>query len=215
MVREGFLVSGIYPVDVYAILSGWSGWSLIEKEKAEELISLLSTLTEIAKIRGKVTDVEIEECMGHLIEFESNTRKSDSCAMNHGRCLWTNNDTVIAAYRDKVAVDVQKGVELDNRNMEKEWRMMMPDRAASEDKRMAARAASLVVDTETVGVPGKKVRQYRCSNSLCTTSASAVIRRGWTKCKTKGCSQAFCADCTEVSLQHQNICGDSSRNEMV
>ena len=49
------------------------------------MISLLPTLTEIAKIRGKVTDVEIEECMGHLIEFESNTRKSDSCAMNHGR----------------------------------------------------------------------------------------------------------------------------------
>ena len=115
MVREGILVSEIYPVDVYAILSGWSGWSLIDKEKAEELISLLSTLTEIAKIRGKVTDVEIEECMGHLIEFESNTRKSDSCAMNHGRCLWTNNDTVIAAYRDKVAADVQKGVELGGR----------------------------------------------------------------------------------------------------
>ena len=65
MVREGFRISGIYSVDVSAILSGWSGWSLLEKEKAEESISLLPMLTEIAKIKGKVTDMEIEECMGH------------------------------------------------------------------------------------------------------------------------------------------------------
>ena len=215
MVREGFRISGIYPVDVSAILSGWSGWSLLEKEKAEELMSLLPTLTEIAKIKGKVTDMEIEECMGHLIKFEIETRKSDNCAMNHGRCLWTNNESIITTYRNKVEADVQKGVELDNKKMEKEWRLAMPERAASEDKKVAARAASLVVDNDIVGIPGKKPRQYRCSNSLCSTSATAIVKRGWMKCKTKGCSQAFCMDCTDISLQHQNIRGDNSRNEMV
>ena len=39
LVKEGFRISGIYPVDVHAILSGWSGWSLFNKDKAEELWS--------------------------------------------------------------------------------------------------------------------------------------------------------------------------------
>ena len=87
MVREGFRLSGIYPSDVNAILSDWSGWSLLDKDKAEELLSLLPTLTDIAKAKGKVTDGEIEECMSHLISFESESRKADGCAMNHERCL--------------------------------------------------------------------------------------------------------------------------------
>ena len=87
MIEEGFRVSGIYPVDNHAILSGWCGWSLCSKVKAEEIISLLPTLTEIVKINGRVTDDEIEACMGHIIDFDPNTRKSNSCALNHGRCV--------------------------------------------------------------------------------------------------------------------------------
>ena len=215
MVREGFRLSGIYPVNVHAILSGWSGWSLIDKEKAEELVSLLPKLTSIARAKGKVTDGKIEECMGHLIQFGSESRKSDSCAMNHGRCLWTNNETVVEQHQNKVAAEEQKGVDMDNKQMEKEWRIEMPEGAASEDKKVAARAAALVVETDSTTLPAKKARHYRCSNSLCSTSASAVVKRGWKKCQKKGCSQAFCTNCDAILLQHQNICGDSSRNEMV
>ena len=135
MVREGFRISGIYPVNVNAILSGWSGWSLLKKEKAEELISLLPILTNIARLKGRVTDGEIEECMGHLIQFDSATRKQDSCAMDHGRCLSTNNESVVTAFRNKSAAEEQKGIETDNRRMEKEWREEMPDRATAEDKK--------------------------------------------------------------------------------
>ena len=215
MVREGFRLSGIYPLDVNAILSGWSGWSLLDKDKAEELLSLLPTLTDIAKAKGKVTDGEIEECMSHLISFESESRKADGCAMNHGRCLWTNNEAVVTAFQEKSAAEEQKGIDTDNRNMEKEWRIAMPERAASEDKKVAARAAAFVVETDSITVPAKKARHYRCSNSLCSSSATAVVRRGWMKCQTKGCSQVFCTDCDEILLQHKNICGNSSRNAMV
>ena len=215
MVKEGFRISGIYPVDVHAILSGWSGWSLFNKDKAEELVNLLPTLTNIARLNGKVTDSEIEECMGHLMQFEDDTRKQDGCAMNHGRCLWTNNETVVTTYKNKAAAEDQKAVEMDNRRMEKEWRIEMPERAASEDKRVAARAAPVVVETDSTAVPAKKARHYRCSNSLCSSSASAVVRRGWVKCQTKGCSQIFCTDCHEILLQHQNICCNNSRNAMV
>ena len=215
MVREGFRISGIYPVDVHAILSGWSGWSLLDKEKAEKLVSLLPKLTNIAKLNGKVTDGEIEECMSHLMDFEDGTRKQDSCAMNHGRCLWTNNETVVSNYKNKTAAEEQKAVEMDNRRMEKEWRSEMPERAASEDKRVAARASTHVVESVSITLPAKKARHYRCSNTLCSTSASALVKRGWMKCQTKGCSQAFCTNCNEILLQHQNICGNSSRTAIV
>ena len=91
----------------------------------------------------------------------------------------------------------------------------MPERTASEDKKVAARAAAFVVETDSITVPAKKARHYRCSNSLCSSSATAVVRRGWMKCQTKGCSQVFCTDCDEILLQHKNICGNSSRDAMV
>lgn len=215
MVKEGFRISGIYPVDVQAILSGWSGWSLFDKDNAEELVSLLPTLTNIARLNGKVTDSEIEGCMGHLMQFDEDTRKQDGCAMNHGRCLWTNNETVVTAYQDKTTAEEQKAIDVDNRRMEKEWRIEMPERAASEDKKVSARASTTVVGTEAITLPVKKARLFRCSNSLCSTSASAVVRRGWMKCQTKGCSLVFCTNCNEMLLQHQNICGNTSHNVMV
>lgn len=152
-----------------------------------------------------MTDGEIEECMSHLIHFEIESRKADGCVMNHGRCLWTNNEAVVTAYQEKVAGEELKGVDMDNRNMEREWRTAMPERAASEDKRVAARAVPLVLETDLITVPAKKARHYRCSNSLCSSSASAVVRRGWFNGQTKGCSQVFFGNIKTVVKFHDRL----------
>ena len=171
MVKEGFRISGIYPIDNDAILSGWSGWSLCNKETADEVIELIPKLTAIVKTNGRVTDNEIEECMGHLLEFDEDSRKADDCALNHGRCLWTNNEKVVETYSEKLQVDAQKKVDKDNMAIDKEKRLFSPDRAASEGNQVRP----LSNDTPNVGEAGevvtKRARLYRCSNSSCTTTA--------------------------------------------
>ena len=89
MVCKGFELSGIYPVNQNTILSKWCGWRKCTKE--EGVIDRLPLLATMVKSRGRVTDTEIEECMDGLLTFNSSTRKKDTCALNHGRCLWTNN----------------------------------------------------------------------------------------------------------------------------
>ena len=95
-------------------------------------------LTEIAKQNGRVTDVEIEKCMEGILEFDPTTRKSDDIALNHSRCLWTNNSRVTESNRQKTLDVVMKGVARDNILMEKEFRMQNPDEAAAEDARNSA-----------------------------------------------------------------------------
>lgn len=140
MVKEGFRISGIFPIDNDAILSGWSGWSLCSKETADEVIELLPNLTAIVQVNGRVTDSEIEECMGHLLQFDENTRKADNCALNHGRCLWTNNEKVVNTYNEKLLLEAQKKADKENKEIEKGRRLFSPDRDASEDNLMRSRS---------------------------------------------------------------------------
>ena len=53
--------------------------------------------------------------MGHIIDFDSDTRKSDNCAINHGRYIWTNNEKIIKAHKLKIIADMHKNIEKDNR----------------------------------------------------------------------------------------------------
>jgi hypothetical protein len=214
MIQEGFKISGIYPIDNEAILSGWSGWSLCNKVKTDELISLLPTLTEIVKIRGRVTDDEIESCMGHLIDFDEGTKKLDNCPMNHGRCVWTNNGKIIETYEAKKKADMEKNIEKDNRAMLKEWRLQQPERAASEDKRVKARNSAAVTASPST-LPTKKARQLRCGNSGCRASGLAVDRGQWIKCKTKKCALIFCANCRNIAEEHERICRKGIRADEV
>lgn len=131
----GFKISGIYPVDINAILSGWSGWSLCSKETAEDVIRLLPTLTEIVQVNGRVTDGEIKACMGHLLKFDAESRKLDDCAMNHGRCLWTNNDNIIAMYKTKQEAEIQKKLDKENRAVQKKLVLQLPDDAEPVEKK--------------------------------------------------------------------------------
>ena len=41
---------------------------------------------------------------GHLLEFNDSSRKSDDCAINHGRCLWIKNPEFMTAQSLKEAV---------------------------------------------------------------------------------------------------------------
>ena len=206
MVKEGFRISGIYPIDNDAILSGWSGWSLCSKAIGDEVIELLPNLTAIVKVNGRVTDNEIEQCMGHLIEFDEDSRKADNCALNHGRCLWTNNEQVINTYNEKLLVEAQKKADEDNKALEKEKRLFSPDRAVSEKNLIRPRSNYTPGAGEAEEIVVKKARLYRCSNSCCTSTAHTAGRREWKKCNKKGCGLAFCISCETAWSQHEEIC---------
>jgi hypothetical protein len=206
MVKEGFRISGIFPIDNDAILSGWSGWSLCSKETADEVIELLPNLTAIVQVNGRVTDSEIEECMGHLLQFDENTRKADNCALNHGRCLWTNNEKVVNTYNEKLLLEAQKKADKENKEIEKGRRLFSPDRDASEDNLMRSRSNDVPDVSEAGENVVKRARLYRCSNSSCRTTAFTAGRREWKRCKKKGCGLAFCVSCETALSEHQYIC---------
>lgn len=56
MVREGYKISGIFPININTIMSGWSGWTLCPRPKASEVLARIPSLVEIAKQKGRVTD---------------------------------------------------------------------------------------------------------------------------------------------------------------
>ena len=97
VVRDGYRIAGIWPVDHGKILSGWAGWAKLTTAVADEVLSKLPGLTELAR-KGRLLDSEIEAPFEGLLEFDPLSRKSDDCPWNHVRCLWANNDAVIAAY---------------------------------------------------------------------------------------------------------------------
>lgn len=211
MIKAGYIISEIYPVDNNEILAGWSGWSFLSKEKGDDIIRLLPTLTDIVKVNGRVTDGAMAECMGHVIDFDVATRKSNDCAMNHGRCLWTNNINVVYSYKARQAAVMNKGIIRDNKQMEAEWRLNSPKRAASWDKRVRDRSGIVSETAETR--PAKRHRQFRCSNSGCKLSANTIERRLWSKCKSKTCALFFCPNCIASLTTHQDICDKSVRSD--
>ena len=116
------------------------GWSQCSTETADRIIELLPKLTEILKVNGRVRDGEIEQCMGHLLKFDEDSRNADNCALNHGWCLWTNNDKVVNTYNEKQLLDAQKKFNKDNRANEKEKRLFSPDRAVPVDNHVRPRS---------------------------------------------------------------------------
>ena len=97
VVRDGYRIAGIWPVDYAVIMSGWAGWSKLTTAVADKVLSKLPGLIDLAR-EGRLFDSEIEAPFEGLLQFYPATRKSDDCARNHTRCLWTNNDAVVAAY---------------------------------------------------------------------------------------------------------------------
>ena len=60
------------------------------------MLGNIPELTLLAK-KGHLFDSEIEREIGHLLEFDDSSRKSDDCAINHGRCSWINNPQFMTA----------------------------------------------------------------------------------------------------------------------
>lgn len=93
--------------------------------------------------------------MGHLLEFDEDSRKADNCALNHRRCLWTNNDKVVNTYNEK-----QKKIDKDNRAIEREKRLFSPDRAVPVDNHVRPRSDGDPQVGEAGEVVSKKARLY-------------------------------------------------------
>lgn len=207
MVREGFVISGVYPVVKETILSQWCGWSLCTKQQAEDVLSALPTLTTIAKDKGRITDQEIEDCMGDILDFDPALRKLDSCPLNHARCVWTNNDAVIAEFQLKREDDTRKVMARDEVKKKKQWKKDFPAEAAAEIKRVKLAAAS---ELSPSVLAARQEKTVKCSNSSCNKRGTKLERnkeaKKWTGCRKKGCTLLFCETCIEVSKQHQSIC---------
>jgi hypothetical protein len=213
MVCKGFELSGIYPVNQNIILSKWCGWSRCTEADGLAVIGRLPLLGTMVQLRGRVTDDEIEGCMAGLLTFNSSTRKKDTCAINHGRCLWTNNKVVVDAYKAKRERDDEIYTDKQNIEMIKQWRLEDPEAAARDDALVLARAQSSAVPSSaqdpvaaplTASTTAKRPR--KCSNPYCNKTGTKLETKDWTGCSTRNCTLLFCESCSDNSLQHQSIC---------
>ena len=139
MVSKGVEIAGIYPLDQVRMISKWSGWRTSSKQTGLDVVGKLPLLTNIAKQRGRILDGEIEACLEGILSFDAATRKSDDCALNHSRFLWTNNSAVVDNFSAKRQCEMVSAVDKDNTTMEKEWRRDNVEEAALEDARVRAR----------------------------------------------------------------------------
>lgn len=213
MVCKGFELSGIFPVNQNTILSKWCGWGKCTQAEGVAVIDRLSSLATIVQIRGRVTDTEIEDCMDGLLTFNSSTRKKDDCALNHGRCLWSNNKAVIDAYKAKCDAKNELYTDKENKEMIKQWRLEDPEAAAEDDALELARTQSSALPLPTqdpvatpLAAPTPPRRPRKCSNPYCNKTGTKSERKDWTGCTRRSCSLLFCETCKDNSLQHQRIC---------
>ena len=210
VVIDGYKKSGIWPVDNNAIMSGWSGWSKLNSTVAVQVLQKIPQLTLLAK-KGRLFDLEIEREIGDLLEFDDSSRKADDCAINHGRCIWTNHPEVMMAESLKETEAEMEEIRRDNATMEKEWRANNPVEAAEDDARVARRNSPIDGSSTAAAVAAPLPAQstgIKCSNPLCATRGDKNTRKAWTGCRKKKCRNLFCTlpDCVIMSGHHQTIC---------
>lgn len=140
--------------------------------------------------------------MGHVLQFDPESRKSDDCAMNHGRCLWTNNENIISIYKAKEAAEIQKTKDKENRAIQRNLKLQSPDGAEPVEKKKRARSSTSSTGSELITV--KKPRTVRCSNSSCRSSVPMAEKINWTKCGSKGCNLIFCDKCGDSLRKHRD-----------
>ena len=206
VVRDGYRIAGIWPVDHAVIMSGWAGWSKLTTAVADKVLSKLPGLIDLAQ-KGRLFDSEIEAPFEGLLQFDPATRKSDDCAWNHTRCLWTNNDAVVAAYISRCNETEEEQIRKENASKEKEWRLEFPLEAAAEDARVQLKDNPELVANAAV----KVAPRYSCSNPGCHITGTAKERRQWSSCKQRKpskCRLLFCPaeSCAEIFADHKLIC---------
>ena len=214
MVSKGFEIAGIYPLDQVRMLSKWSGWRTCTTQTGLDVVGKLPLLTNIAKQRGRILDGEMEACLEGILTFDAATRKSDDCALNHSRCLWTNNSAVVEKFSAKRQSEMVSAVEKDNARMEMEWRRDNVEEAALEDARVRARdhpqpqpvEGDLPVALEAPLLPAVQPKTTKCSNPLCIVTGSKLQRKEWTRCTIKICRLLFCENCIDTAASHSSVC---------
>ena len=206
-VRDGFSKSGIWPLDISIIMSGWAGWSQVPLSTAKIVLDRIPDLAILAR-KGRLYDAEIERPFADLLTFDPDQRKSDTCAINHGRCIWINNPIVMESYREKLLAREMEEVEKDNEFMHRQFREEHPDEAAADDAMVRNRHLPDAIDENADVVVPLPQKMMRCGNANCVASATAAVRKFWTGCRKKKCRLLFCNEvaCAAMSTQHQAIC---------
>lgn len=204
VVMEGYRKSGIWPLDHSIIMSGWSGWSSVTSVRAKQIIDIIPELAILAR-KGRLFDSEIELPLRQLIDFDPSHRKADDCAINHGRCIWTNNEEVVLQYRERCSQDELEQIRKDNALMEREWRIENPLAAADEDAKYARRNLPQLPEVEVAMLAEKMTG---CSNPGCTLTGTKDDRRSWFGCRKKRCRLLFCPEdnCVIMFKSHKTIC---------
>lgn len=79
--RNAWKRSGMVPIDLNQIMSGWAGWA-DPTESAEEVIRRLYTLAPACLSKGTLEDEDLERHMDGIpgVEFDPSTRLKFECA---------------------------------------------------------------------------------------------------------------------------------------
>lgn len=197
-------------------MSGWSLLSKLPSAVARKVLEELPDLEVLAR-KGRLFYSEIKEPLEDIIDFNDCSRKSDTCAINHSRCLWTNHPKVMAA---QLANMSEVKLERVWKEDAKKLRLLKKEFTAERREQNAVIAGgNLLQDSVSKLSQGAPMDAalpplpppppgIKCSNPVFSTRGTKADRKSWTGCRKIKCRNLFCLspECNIMSAHHQGKC---------
>jgi hypothetical protein len=196
--QHGWQLAGFCPPSYPTILSLCSAWGELGATQAQGIFSAIPPLVEIVRLRGELTDTEIQDAVGDAFDFGPPT-VNPLGAVNRRRSLWGNNEGFLAAYKAQKEAQVLARQEAQHKREER----------AANKKRKAEKAA----DKENKPPSAKRtkvtaVAASSCANPVCPAVWSKESDAGqkWRGCD--HCDSWFCPKpgCQGLISKHESIC---------
>jgi hypothetical protein len=185
--QQGWQLAGMCPLSCETILSHCPDWKTLRTSDANRVLAAIPSLTELARLKGELTDDEIQAAIGGAVDLGPSI-VNPLGAVNRRRCVWGNNEGFVAAYAAKKAAEAQAKVVAQQKR---------DDRAAAK-KRKAEQAA----DKENTPPPKTRSKMAiaavsRCSNPECLVpwrdkSANLAVWLGCDFCDLWFCPKPAC-----------------------
>jgi len=198
--QHGWQLAGVSPLSCSTILSHCPGWQTLRTSEANRVLAAIPSLTELVRLKGELTDVEIQAAIGGAVDFGPPVIKPFG-AVNRRRCVWGNNKGFVVAYASKKQAEAQAKVVLQQKRDDKAAAMKRKaEQAADKENKPPSKKRSKVTAAAV----------SRCSNPDCLVlwCAKSVNPAVWLGCDF--CPLWFCPkpECKAMFGRHEAKCSN-------
>ena len=196
--QHGWRLSGICPLSFSTVLSHCPMWGTLPTSKADDVLAAILPLAEIVRLKGELTDSEIQAAVGGSVDLGPD-KVNPMGPVNRRRCVWGNNAGFLASYAKKKEAEEQA----------KQATQQKRDIRAAAKKRKASSAS------HKENKPPPKTRAKPtvsaptvCSNPVCLVPFNEKLSSAskWLRCEF--CCHSFCTKsaCKAIFSKHKSIC---------